>query len=125
MDQVGVEIFDVLEWAGAQYLKPSDPDLYRNYLLHIGGTDTLQRYDGTVTYWDRVQAILDSFFTSSERAEVCAQVIRHSGFCALPEFRGFWMRALAERRLQSMLRATAIIRSTSLRAGSAPARRNG
>jgi hypothetical protein len=121
MDQVGVEIFDILDWAGAQYLKPSDPDLYRNYLLHIGGTDTLQRYDGSVTYWDRVQAILDTFFDSSERAENCAQKI--SGFTALPEYRGFWMRALAERRLQSMLRATPIIHSTRLRARSAAARR--
>jgi hypothetical protein len=123
MDQVGVETFDILDWAGAQYLKPSDPDLYRNYLLHIGGTDTLQRYDGTATYWDRVQAILDTFFNSSERAEICAQMI--GGFCALPEFRDFWIRALAERRLQSMLRATAIIRSTRQRAGSAAARRSG
>jgi hypothetical protein len=123
MDQVGVEIFDILDWAGAQYLKPSDPDLYRNYLLHIGGPDTLQRYDGSVTYWDRVQAILDTFFDSSERAEICAQMI--SGFSALLEFRGFWMRALAERRLQSMLRATAIIHSTRLRARSAVPRRTG
>ncbi|MGH6897340.1 MAG: hypothetical protein ACREJ5_12480 [Geminicoccaceae bacterium] len=125
MDQVGAEIFAILEWAGTQYLKPGDPDLYRNYLLHIGGTDTLQHYDGTETYWDRVQIILDTFFSSSERAGICTQVIGYSGFCALPEFRGFWMRALAERRLQSMLRATAIIRSTKLRVGSAAARRSG
>ena len=125
MDQVGAAIFEILDWAGTQYLKPDDPDLYRNYLLHIGGTGTLQQYDGTETYWDRVQAILDTFFTSSERAEICVQMIGDSGVCALPEFRGFWRRAVAERRLQTMLRATAIIRSTRQRAGSAPARRNG
>ena len=125
MDQVGTEIFAILEWAGTQYLKPGDPDLYRNYLLHIGGTDTLQHYDGTETYWDRVQIILDTFFTSSERAGICAQVIGHSGFHGLPEFRGFWTRALAERRLQNMLRATAIIHSTRFRVGSAAARRSG
>jgi hypothetical protein len=124
-DQVGAEIFDILEWAGTQYLKPGDPDLYRNYLLHIGGTRTLQHYDGSETYWDRVQAILDTFFTSSERAGICVQMIGDSAICVLPEFRGFWRRALAERRLQTMLRATAIIRSTRLRAGSAVARRNG
>jgi len=124
-DQVGAEIFDILEWAGTQYLKPGDPDLYRNYLLHIGGTRTLQHYDGSETYWDRVQVILDTFFTSSERAGICVQMIGDSAICVLPEFRGFWRRALAERRLQTMLRATAIIRSTRQRAGSAPARRNG
>ena len=125
MDQVGAEIVDILEWAGAQCLKPGDPDLYRNYLLHIGGTGTLQHYDGSETYWDRVQVILDTFFTSSERAEICAQMIGVTAICALPEFRSFWRRALAERRLQTMLRATAIIRSTRRRAGSAAARRNG
>jgi hypothetical protein len=124
MDEVGVEIFDILDWAGAQYLKPTDPDLYRNYLLHIGGTDRLQRYDRTETYWDRVQAILDTFFTSSERAEICAQMIRHGDLCALPEFGSFWRRALAERRLQNLLRATAIICSTRLRARSTTARRS-
>ena len=123
-DQVGAEIFDILDWAGTQYLKPGDPHLYRNYLLHIGGTDTLQHYDGSETYWERLQAILDTFFTSSERAEICVQMIGDNAICALPEFRGFWRRALAERRLQTMLRATAIIRSTKRRAGSAAARRN-
>ena len=125
MDQVGAQVIDILEWAGTQYLKPGDPDLYRAYLLHTGGTDTLQQYDGTETYWDHVQIVLDTFFTSSERAEICIQMIGHSGLCALPEFRGFLTRALAERRLQSMLRAAAIIRSTKLSAGWAPARRGG
>jgi hypothetical protein len=124
MDQAGMGVFDILDWAGTQYLKPGDPDIYRNYLLHIGGTGSLQHYDGTVAYWDRVQAILDAFFTSSERAEICVQMIGHSGLWPLPEFRGFWMRALAERRLQSMLRATAIIRSTRLHVGSAARRRS-
>jgi hypothetical protein len=124
MDQVGPEIFDILEWAGTQYLKPGDPDLYVNYLLHIGGTGTLQHYDGSETYWDRVQVILDTFFTSSERAEICAQMIGDNAICAVPEFRSFWRRALAERRLQAMLRATAIIRSTRRCAGS-EASRNG
>jgi hypothetical protein len=123
MDQVGTEVFDILGWAGRQYLKPGDPDIYRNYLLHVGGTDTLQHYDGSVAYWDRVQAILDAFFTSSERSEICLQMIGHSELYARPEFRGFWIRALAERRLQSMLRATAIIRSTRLYVGSAARRR--
>jgi hypothetical protein len=124
MDHVGAEVIDILEWAGAQYLRPGDPDLYRAYLLHIGAAGTLQRYDGTETYWDRVQIILDTFFASSERAEICAEVIGHNEWRERPEFRGFLMRALAERRLQNMLRATAIIRSTRLDAGSAADRRS-
>ena len=113
MDQVGAEIVDILEWAGTQYLKPGDPDLYRAYLLHVGAARPLRRYDGTERYWDHVQLILDAFFTSSERAEICAQVIGHHELRGCPEFRGFLTRALAERRLQSMLRATAVIRSAS------------
>jgi hypothetical protein len=125
MNQVGTAIIDILEWAGTQYLKPGDPDLYRAYLLHVGGAGTLQRYDGTETYWDRVQIILDTFFASCERAEICAQVIGHHELRGCPEFRGFLARALAERRLQTMLRATAVIASTKLRAPPAPARRGG
>jgi hypothetical protein len=125
MDQVGAEIVDILEWAGTQYLKPGDPDLYRAYLLHVGAARTLRQYDGTETYWDQVQLILDAFFASSERAEICAQVIGHHELRGRPEFRGFLMRALAERRLQNMLRATAVIASTKLDARSAAARRAG
>ena len=125
MDRVGAEIVDILEWAGTQYLKPADPDLYRAYLLHVGAARTLRQYDGTARYWDHVQLILDAFFASSERAEICAQVLAHHALRGSPEFRGFLMRALAERRLQSMLRATAIIRSTKLDARSAAARRGG
>jgi hypothetical protein len=125
MDRVGAEIVDILEWAGTQYLKPGDPDLYRAYLLHVGAARTLRQYDGTETYWDQVQLILDAFFTSSERAEICAQVIGHHELRGRPEFRDFLMRALAERRLQNMLRATAVIASTKLDARSAAARRGG
>jgi hypothetical protein len=115
MNRVGMQIIDILEWAGTQYLKPGDPDLYRAYLLQIGGADTLQHYDGTATYWDRVQMILDTFFGSSERAQICAQMIGHGALSKLPEFRDFLACALAERRLQSVLRAAAIIHSTKLR----------
>jgi hypothetical protein len=112
MDRLGTEISDILEWAGTQYLKPADPDIYRAYLLQIGGTDTLQHYDDTEAYWDRVQVILDTFFSSSERAEICAQILGHDGLGRLRGFQGFLARALAERRLQSVLRAAAIIHST-------------
>jgi hypothetical protein len=103
MAQVGAVIVEVLERAGARYLGQNEPDLYRAYLLNIGGTDTVRHYDGTETYWDRVQLILDGFFSARERARICAEVIAHRELWARPEFRGFLMRAVAERRLQSML----------------------
>ena len=103
MGQTGAVIVDILERAGARYLKPSEPDLYRAYLLNIGGADTVRRYKRTETYWDRIQLILDGFFSARERAQICAEVIACSGLCAQPEFRGFLASAIAEHRLQSML----------------------
>lgn len=103
MNTVGAEIVDILERAGAQYLSQNEPDLYQAYLLNVGATQALRRYDGTETYWDRVQAILDAFFSSSERAEICTELIARRALWDLPECRAFLIRALAERRLQSLL----------------------
>lgn len=100
MNDVGAEMIELLERAGARYL---EPDAYQTLLLNVGATQALRRYDGTEAYWDRVQAVLDAFFSASERAEICAELIAHRALCALPEFRGFLMRAIAERRLQSIL----------------------
>jgi hypothetical protein len=108
MTQVGAVIVDILERAGARYLREDEPDLYRAYLLNIGGTDTVRHYDRTETYWDRVQLILDGFFNSRERAQICTEVIARGELWERPEFRGFLMRAIAERRLHSLL-ATAMI----------------
>jgi hypothetical protein len=55
-----------------------------------------------------VQLILDGFFSSRERAQICTEVIARGELWARPEFRGFLTRAIAERRLQSLL-ATAMI----------------
>ena len=125
MDKVGTEIVEILEQAGARYLKQNEPDLYQAYLLNIGATEALSRYDGTETYWDRVQAILDTFFSSGERAEICTQFIAHRAFRPLPEFRAFLMRAIAERRLQSVLAAAPIGSGMRLNVKPAPARRTG
>ena len=105
MDKVGAEIADILERAGARYLKQNEPELYQAFLLNVGATEALRRYDGSERYWDRVQAILDGFFSGSERAEICTQVIAHGKLWRLPESQGFLMRAIAERRLQSLLAA--------------------
>jgi hypothetical protein len=122
MDQVGAVIVDILERAGAQYLGQNEPDLYRAYLLNIGATNTVRRYDRSETYWDRVQLILDGFFSAKERAQICADVIAHVELWVRPEFRGFLMRALAERQLQRML-ATTLAPRMRLDARSAAARR--
>ena len=103
MEEMGAVIVDILERAGARFLRHSEPDLYRAYLLNIGGADTVRRYDGTETYWDRVQLILDGFFSARERALICAEVLAQGELRARPEFRGFLTSAIAEHRLQSML----------------------
>ena len=123
MDQVGAVIVDILDRAGAQYLGQNEPDLYRAYLLNIGATDTVRRYDRTETYWDRVQLILDGFFSSKQRAQICAEVIAHEELWMRPEFRGFLMRAIAERRLQRMLASVTLAPRIGLDARSAAARR--
>jgi hypothetical protein len=103
MEDTGTVIVDILERAGARFLRHSEPDLYRAYLLNIGGADTVRRYDRTTTYWDRVQLILDGFFSARERALICAEVLAQGELRARPEFRGFLTSAIAEHRLQSML----------------------
>ena len=123
MTQVGAVVVDTLERAGARYLKQNEPDLYRAYLLNIGGTDQVRRYDCTETYWDRIQLILDGFFSSKQRAQICTDLIADGELRTRPEFRGFLMRALAECRLQSMLATPTITPGVRLDAPPAAARR--
>lgn len=123
MDKVGAKIVAILERAGARYLGENEPDLYRAFLLNVGATQALRRYDGSETYWDRLQAVLDAFFSSAARAEICGQLIAHGELRELPEFRGFLTRALAERRLQSLLAAAPIGSGMGLGVRPAAARR--
>lgn len=122
MNDVGAQIIDVLERSGARYL---EPDPYQTLLLNVGATQALRRYDGTEAYWDRVQAVLDAFFSSSERAEICAELIARRALWSLPEFRAFLMRAIAERRLQSILGEAPIGWGMRSNARPAAARRTG
>ena len=111
--QMGVTIVDVLEQAGELYLG-LEPKIYQAFLLQVGATDALRRYDPTEAYWERLQAVLDGFFTSGERAQVCERLIDRAELRARAEFRSFLCRALAEQQLQDLIRlATA--------AGTAPA----
>jgi hypothetical protein len=123
MEQLGAVIVDILERAGARFLRHSEPELYRAYLLNIGGADTVRRYDRTETYWDRIQLILDGFFSARERALICAEVIAQGELKAQPEFRGFLTRAIAEHRLQTMLTTGLVAPGRGPEASSAVARR--
>jgi hypothetical protein len=123
MEQVGAVIVDILERAGTRYLKQNEPDLYRAYLLNIGATNTVRRYDQTTAYWDRVQLILDGFFSSKERAQICTEVIARRELWERAEFRGFLMQSIAERRLQGMLATATLAPHIRLGASSAAARR--
>lgn len=99
-EQVGVSVFRILEQAGEHWLPP---EVFRIFLFHIGGAQAVLRYRASETYWEQIQTILDSFFTPSQRAEVCDRLLERSDLRARPEFRGFRASALAERRLRDML----------------------
>lgn len=102
---VGATVIHVLEEAGKRYLRDVTPEIYQQFMLQVGGADTLRRYDRTICYWQQVQAIVDCFFDSAERAEIAGQLIDRAELRARPEFRGFLLHATAERRLQAMLAA--------------------
>jgi hypothetical protein len=113
--RLGAKIIDVLEQAGELYLRKAAPDAYAAFLLQVGGADTLRVYEASATYWERVQAMLDSFFTSAERAEIAARLIEQAGLRRRPELCSFLDHARAERQMQdliAMASAGAVSRST-------------
>lgn len=120
---MGERIIGVLEEAGRRYLGATDSRAYSALLLQIGGTDALRAYDASEAYWGHVQAVLDTFFTSAQRAEICAGLIDQPELRARPEFREFLDHALAERRLQELIRIAALASSAVGRPRLAPARR--
>lgn len=98
-----------LEIGGERFLRGSQPELYQTLMLHVGGTDVLKWYTGTEHYWQRVQLVLDSFFSSVERAEMCAELIEQPLFLEDPGFGPFLQHARAEircREVISMIEAT-------------------
>lgn len=97
--QVGMTIVDVLNRAARRYLAPEG---YDAFVFQLEASGALDRYDGGA-YWDRVQAILDGFFTASQRAAICEQLIADGRLRERPEFHGFLIRALAERRVQGLV----------------------
>ena len=119
---LGAAVIEVLEQAGEHLLGETAPDLYAAFLHQVGGANTLRRYEASATYWEHVQAMLDTFFTSAERAEICARLITHAELRCRPEFQGFLAHALAERRVQEVIAAAACARPVIGRA-SLPGRR--
>ena len=104
---LGAAVIEVLEQAGEHLLGETAPDLYTAFLHQVGGANTVRRYEASATYWEHVQAMLDTFFTSAERAEICARLITHAELRCRPEFQGFLAHALAERRVQEVIAAAA------------------
>ena len=119
---LGVTVIELLEQAGAHHLGDAAPDAYAAFLHQVGGANTLRRYDASATYWERVQAMLDSFFSSAERAEICARLISSAELRCRPEFQVFLAHALAERRMQELIAAVSFASSVIGPAG-APGRR--
>jgi len=101
--RVGAKIIEVLEQAGEIYLKTAAPDAYAAFMLQVGGADTLRVYEASAAYWERVQAMLDSFFTSPERVDISAHLIEQAGLCGRPELCSFLAHARAERQMQDLI----------------------
>ncbi len=121
--RLGAKVIAVLEAAGERFLHKAQPDAYAAFLLQVGGADTLRRYEPSATYWERVQIILDTFFTSAERAEIAARLTEQGGLRARPEFRVFLDHARAERRMQELIAVAASAGGISWRAQVIEARR--
>jgi len=101
--RLGAKVIEVLELAGERYLKKGAPDAFAAFLLQVGGADTLRAYEPSATYWERVQAILDNFFASPERAEIMARLSAEAELRGRPELRSFVDHARAEGRLQEVI----------------------
>ena len=101
-ERVGTRVVEVLERAGSRYLEPVASDTFQVFLHHIGATASFRIYEGRRIYWQRLQIVLDAFFTASERAEICEELITAIDFLSRREAYDFFAEALAERRLREM-----------------------
>ncbi|MEM8949386.1 MAG: hypothetical protein AAGA21_07770 [Pseudomonadota bacterium] len=114
---------DVVIWLerwGERFLDGSQPELYQMLMLHIGATDKLRQYSGSVEYWEYIQAILDCFFSAAERAEMCADLMKERQFTDDPGCASFLHHANAEircceliGRIKNVAGVRAAFRSTS------------
>lgn len=99
---IGNQVVAILEYAGRRHLGPSSP-LFQLFGLQVGGTTTLLDYDGSRVYWQRVQVLLDAFFSASERTEICADLTQQIDLSDRPEAREFLCQARAELQLGRVL----------------------
>lgn len=102
--QVGAVVVEVLEQAGARYLEPMATGAFAVFLQHVGATPSFEAYDGRKVYWQRLQILLDTFFTAGERAEICDELVERLDFLGRRDAYDFFAEALAERRLREMRR---------------------
>jgi hypothetical protein len=101
--EVGNAVMDVLERAGEQHIRQSAPECYEEFLWQIHGAGTVLHYDGSDVYWRRIQAAIDFFFTSEQRAEICRSLVQQVGLVGRPECRSFRASALAETRMMDLI----------------------
>lgn len=101
---VGSQVVNLLERSGQRYLGRTSP-LFQVFALQIGGSTTLLEYEPSPVYWQRVQVLLDAFFTAEQRLRIYRSIMSRIDLASLPEARGFLADALAERRLGGMLDA--------------------
>jgi hypothetical protein len=101
--EVGTAVIDVLERAGERHIMQAAPEWYDEYLWQIHGGGTLHHYDGSDAYWRRIQAALDFFFTSEQRAEICRCLMQQADLDGRPECHSFRARALAEFRMAELI----------------------
>lgn len=92
-----------LERWGERFIKGTQPDIYQMLQLHVGGTDMLRQYSGTETYWQNVQTVLDCFFSSAQRAEMCVELINDELFIDDCGFGPFLYQARAELRCRELI----------------------
>ena len=101
--KVGTTVSDVLERAGERHIMQAAPEWYAEFLWQIHGAGTVRHYDGSDVYWRRIQAAIDFFFTSEQRAEICRCLMQQAGLERRPECRSFRACALAENRMADLL----------------------
>ena len=92
-----------LQRGGERFLRATQPYVYQTLLFHTGATDILRAYHGADDYWRYVQAILDNFFTSAQRAELCKELISNATFSMREDFEAFLIEARAEIRVQDLI----------------------
>lgn len=102
---VGSVVVDVLEMAGSRFLQPSTPETFQVFMLHVGWGSSLRAYEERNVYWRRVQILLDTFFSAAQRAEICSELLARLDLERRVEALDFAANALAELRLQEMLKA--------------------